>query len=346
MVVAHRRSGRCICVADTYPRQPGIDVLHYVFRVMVNDETDEISGETTVHVRFLQDKVTGFSLDLASAEAGKGMVVSAVAAAGTPVCFKREDDRLELTVDPPAKIEERRRFDVSYRGVPRRACGLARTAMASVRFSARTGPTRPGTGCRPWTTRPTRRPASSSITAPARYQVVANGLLQEEHDLGDGRRLTHWKQSVPIATWLNAVGVAQFSAHHAGHRQGRAAGELGLSSESRSDQSRHSKHQPAASSSFTREHVGPYPYEKLAGVQAAGIGRRHRARQRDLLRRAIRLRARHHRPGRRTKSPTSGSATPSPSATGTTSGLAKALRPISRCCSPSTTPAATRSWRD
>jgi aminopeptidase N len=29
------------------------------------------------------------------------------------------------------------------------------------------------------------------ITAPAKYQVVANGLLQEETDLGDGRRLTH-----------------------------------------------------------------------------------------------------------------------------------------------------------
>src|ERR1041384_5471324 len=31
------------------------------------------------------------------------------------------------------------------------------------------------------------------VTAPIRYQVVANGLLQEETDLGDGRRLTHWK---------------------------------------------------------------------------------------------------------------------------------------------------------
>ena len=37
------------------------------------------------------------------------------------------------------------------------------------------------------------------VTTGAKYQVVANGLLQEETDLGDGRRRTHWKQSVPIA---------------------------------------------------------------------------------------------------------------------------------------------------
>src|SRR5881392_600661 len=49
------------------------------------------------------------------------------------------------------------------------------------------------------------------VTAPARYQVVANGLLHEERDLGDGTRLTHWKQGQPIASWLNAVGLAQFA---------------------------------------------------------------------------------------------------------------------------------------
>ena len=82
---------------------------HYVFRVTVNDETDEISGETTVQVRFLEDKVTGFSLDLASAEAGKGMAVTArSASAGAPVRFKHAGDRLEISVDPPPKVEERR----------------------------------------------------------------------------------------------------------------------------------------------------------------------------------------------------------------------------------------------
>ena len=54
------------------------------------------------------------------------------------------------------------------------------------------------------------------VTAPGRYQVVANGLLVEELDLANGMRRTHWKQSVPIASWLYTLGVARFSSHHAG----------------------------------------------------------------------------------------------------------------------------------
>ena len=37
----------CLAFADTYQRQPGVDVQHYVFRVNLSDESDEIAGETT-----------------------------------------------------------------------------------------------------------------------------------------------------------------------------------------------------------------------------------------------------------------------------------------------------------
>ena len=46
-------------------------------------------------------------------------------------------------------------------------------------------------------------------------------------DLPGGVRRTHWKQSVPIASWLNAVGVARFAVHHAGRVDGVAAADLG-----------------------------------------------------------------------------------------------------------------------
>lgn len=46
--------------------------------------------------------------------------------------------------------------------------------------------------------------------------MVSKGLLVEETNLPDGRRLTQWRQSVPIATWLYAVGVAPFAVQHAG----------------------------------------------------------------------------------------------------------------------------------
>ena len=64
--------------ADTYPRQPGIDVLHYVFRLRLGDQSNEISGETTITVKFLRDAVAGLDLDLTSKSIGTGMTVLTV----------------------------------------------------------------------------------------------------------------------------------------------------------------------------------------------------------------------------------------------------------------------------
>jgi aminopeptidase N len=108
------------------------------------------------------------------------------------------------------------------------------------------------------------------VTAPAVYQVVSNGLLQEERDLGDGRRLTHWKESVPIASWLNAVGVAQFASHHDGLVKGVPL-QAWVYHKDR-DSIVPALEKPARRVlEFYGEHIGPFPYEKLANVQAAGI---------------------------------------------------------------------------
>ena len=82
------------------------------------------------------------------------------------------------------------------------------------------------------------------VTAPAQYQVVANGLLQEEVDLPNGMRRTHWKQSVPIASWLYALGVARFSARHYATSKGNPAAGLGFSAGCRDWPARIRLHRP------------------------------------------------------------------------------------------------------
>jgi aminopeptidase N len=105
------------------------------------------------------------------------------------------------------------------------------------------------------------------VSAPDHYQVVANGLLVEESDVSGNVRRTHWKQSVPISSWLYALAVARFSSHHAGqvdgvplqtwvYPQDRDAGRALFE-----DQSRRVLR-------FFSGSIGPYPYEKLANVQA------------------------------------------------------------------------------
>src|SRR5579864_7927714 len=97
---------------DTYPRQTGIDVQHYVFRLTLSDDTDEIAGEATVQFRFIKDGLAEVALDLA-----KGMTVTAVTSADAPVKFTHESDRLVLPI-ASSRAGEVRQFNIRYHGIP------------------------------------------------------------------------------------------------------------------------------------------------------------------------------------------------------------------------------------
>ncbi len=257
--------------SDTYSRQPTIDALHYTFRLTLRDDTDEISGEGSVDVCFLKDDQHALALDLATLKAGKGMVVTAVTSGKDPVRFEHKDDRLQLLLDAPPKAGERRSFTVVYHGVPASGLRIGKNQHGERTFFSLNWPDR----ARQWLPmidHPCDKATSEFlIDAPAHYQIVANGLLVEEIDGSDGRRLTHWKQSVPIASWLNAIGVARFAVHRAGTVKGIPLESWVFHQER--DQVVPALEQPGRRVlEFYSERIGPYPYEKLAGVQAAGLG--------------------------------------------------------------------------
>ncbi len=253
--------------ADTYPRQPGVDVLHYTFRLTLSDTTDEIQGEANIDVRFTRDQVKELVLDLTSAtQDGKGMTVTQAS-----VPYRHLDNRLHLALDPAPQSGERRQFTVRYHGIP---AGGLRTIPNKYKervFFSENWPN----NARQWLPmidHPYDKATSEFIvTAPIQYQVIANGLLVEQIDLGNRLRLTHWKQSIPIASWLNAIGVAQFAVHYAApvketiplqtwvYHQDQAIGPAWFEPTAR------------AALEFFSEYIGPYSYEKLANVAAAGI---------------------------------------------------------------------------
>src|SRR5215469_277184 len=257
--------------ADTYPRQPGVDVQHYRFAITLSDDADSITGETTVTVRFLQDGLSEWALDLATPANGKGMTVSEVQSGTTAVAFKHASDRLRISLRPPAKAGELREYTIKYHGVPAGGLLMPKNKFGDRCFFSVNWPDLAHQWL-PVIDHPYDKATSEFIvTAPAKYQVVSNGLLQEEIDLGDGRRATHWKQSVAIPVWLDQIGVAQFASRHFG----RAAGvplQTWLFSRDR-EAGIVSLEEPLRQAiEFFDDHVGPYPYEKLAGVEAAGMG--------------------------------------------------------------------------
>lgn len=162
-------------------------------------------------------------------------------------------------------------FVIRYRGVPISGLFIGKNKFGECVFMGLNWPDR----ARQWLPmidHPSDKATTEFIvTAPARFQVVANGLLVEETDIGDGRRRTHWKQSVPISSWLNAIGVAQFSTHHAGLVNGVALQTWVYHQDSARGPVTFELPTRRALEFFT-EHIGPYSYQKLANVESAGMG--------------------------------------------------------------------------
>jgi aminopeptidase N len=259
---------------DTYPRQPGIDAEHYLFRITLRDDTDRIDGEADVYFRFRLEGVTELALDLASVSTindGKGMTVSGISADGGPVRWTHDGDRIRISLEEAPEVEELLRFTVTYGGVPAAGLNIGPNRYGERTFFSVNWPHR----ARQWLPmidHPYDKATSEFIvTAPNHYQVVANGLLQEETDLEDGQRRTHWKQSVPIPSWLNALGVARFASRQFGSVNGIPL-QTWVFPQDRDAGIATFEVPVREAMTFFSEAIGPYPYEKLANVEAAGMG--------------------------------------------------------------------------
>ena len=256
--------------ADNYPRQPGVDAEHYTFRLTLSRDSETIQGETTANFRFVESGVTRIFLDLASVKEGKGMTVSGVNDAAGPISFQHREDRLEITLPAAPAAGARRAFTIRYAGVA--ANGLH---FSKNRFGARTifswnWPT----FAREWLPvidHPSDKATSEFlVTAPVQYQVVANGALVEVRDLDGGLRLTHWKESVPIASWLNNIGVAEFAMRRFASVRGVPL-ETWVFPGDRDNGIGTFEGPMRQAIDFFSEYIGPYPYEKLASVQVNGM---------------------------------------------------------------------------
>ena len=256
--------------ADTYPRQPRIDIIHYVFRLSIDDTSDRIAGETTVTFRVVQP-VRELLLDLTSAADGKGMTVSGVTVAGATAAFMHATDRLNIPLPATVKAGDELQAVITYSGIPGNGLRLINNIYGERTMFSENWPNR----ARQWlpmVDHPYDKATGEFVvTAPAHYQVVANGLLVEEVDLPEGRRRTHWKHSVPINSWLYALGVARFAVHHYDVVRGIPQ-QVWVFPQDRDRGRDIFEFTGRRAFEFFSDWIGPYSYEKLAHVEAAGIG--------------------------------------------------------------------------
>ncbi len=255
--------------ADTYPRQPGLDALHYVFRLRLTDTSNEIAGQATVTFRIVREGVAEAYLDLASPSNGKGMTVSSVTVAGNVTQHEHRANRLRIPLGD-AKAGSDVVIAIAYRGVPAAGLRIGENIHGERTAFSENWPD----NARQWLPmidHPYDKATGEFIvTAPAHYQIVANGVLIEEVDLPANERRTHWRQSVPIASWLYALGMARFSVHH--YAVVRGVPQQVWAFPQDSDRSRELlEFTGRRAFEYFSDWVGPYAYEKLGHVQAAGL---------------------------------------------------------------------------
>ncbi len=277
--------------ADTYIRVVGVDILEYVFRLTVSDDSDAIEGLATIDVQFSSAGITILPLDLVglSQDRQTGMTVAGVWIAnglagptvtaarvdapecGLPTSFEHDGNRLRIVLPNPTTAGQRSFVTVAYAGTAATGLEIGSTKHGERSFFSENWPNR----ARHWL--PTidhpydKARSQMVVTAPSHYQVVSNGLLIEESDLGNGIRMTHWRQSGPIATWLNVLGVAHFAVQHLGDFRGKPV-QTWVYPQDR-EAGFHDFAVPThAVLAYYSEHIGPYAYEKLANIQSNSVG--------------------------------------------------------------------------
>jgi aminopeptidase N len=293
--------------ADTYPRQPGIKILRYAFDVTLGDSSDELIVKDSIDLEFLAAGVRGIDLDLcklitrppeadrfnpcllpppragrgappnapapaAPSSAGRGMTVTGVTTAnGEALTFTHENDRLHVNFASASHTGEKLHFTISYHGVPATGLFVGNNRYNDRVFFTDNWPNK----ARNWLATidhiSVKAPKTIIVTAPSKYHVISNGKMTEDTDIGNGLRRTVWTEAQPLPSWQFSLGVAQMAVEHFGQSHGvpfsawvfpqnRDAGFNAVDKITRSV------------FDFYWEHIGPYPYEKLAHVEAAGGG--------------------------------------------------------------------------
>lgn len=251
---------------DGYLRNKDIDVVRYRFLIELNDQNDLIQGQTQVNIRFLA-RTTQFSLDLANKAAdGKGMEVLAVKQGETSLKFEHANDRLTIYPREAVNGGDSQVFHIEYRGQPAAGLFISKNKFGDRVFFADNWPNL-GHQWLPTIDHPSDKAAVEFLViAPAQYNVVANGLKMEESYIDAQRKLTHWKEDVPLAVKVMVIGVAKFAMQESA-RLNDVAITSWVFPQNRAEGFR--DYAVAISPlTFFQQKVGPYPYKKLANVQS------------------------------------------------------------------------------
>jgi aminopeptidase N len=248
-------------LADNYVRQTSVDVLRYDISIEFTDTSDSIEGTTSVHVRMQNDDVRTMWLDFA------GMQIDRVQVGGTDRTYDYQKGRLSVDFGRPYSKDEIAIIEVRYHGIP----GNKGMRIGKNQHHRRTLFTNNWPNDAHYWFPAIDHPydkalVNLSVTAPAQYDVIANGLRTGIDLLADGRKITRWQEARPIPVYCAALGIAEFSISPQKNSSGTPFQWYAFPEDARAAARKFQRTQSILD--YFKHIIGPFPYEKLAQVQA------------------------------------------------------------------------------
>ena len=244
-----------------------IDVLHYKFSIELNDSNDTIYGQAEITLKILSPSST-IKFDLIkNNETGKGMMVNSITGPGLRGFVKDKDSvRIILMPGKEPAVGDTVTYNIKYHGIPGDGLIISKNQYGNRTFFADNWPNRAHNWL-PCVDDPAdKATVEFIITAPLHYQVISNGLLIEETNLPGNKKLTHYKEDVPLPTKVMVIGAADFAVNNVGD-----INCVPVSSWVFPENKKEGFYDYAIAKEivgFFMDYIGPYGYKKLANVQS------------------------------------------------------------------------------
>ncbi len=252
-----------ITAQDTFERNTSADIQSYIFNLSLNDDDNKIEGEALITVDF-KNEVNEFALDLIAKSETYGMELKGVFEDSTKISYTYEGNKLKII--PSAKPLKQRTYKIQYQGIPERGLVIDTTKFGQRSFFGDNWPNL----ARHWLPSVDHPSDKASIefriTAPDHYDVVATGEKIEESNLGNGFKLTTYKELAPVAMKVVTIGVTRFASKVMDEIEGIPISAW-VYPENRLDG--FSDYGVATDiMKYFIDNIGPYSYAKLANMQA------------------------------------------------------------------------------
>ncbi|HRD51173.1 MAG TPA: M1 family aminopeptidase [Flavobacteriales bacterium] len=187
----------------------GYDVQYHRLDLVLDPAVRAISGTVTHRIQSLRE-LDAITLDLSSAHSVTSALVN-----GAPVDFMHADDELTLLLLDPLAEGEAAEMSITYGGEPP-SNGFGSFVQSEHQGAPIIWTLSEPYGARDWW--PCKQDLNDKadsldiiVTTTTGNRVASNGLLVSEEDLGNGQVRHHWRHRHPIAYYLIAIAVTNYS---------------------------------------------------------------------------------------------------------------------------------------